>query len=147
MTDDTASCARCDSPIEGDDLRCPICSQAVPVGERSDPSAPKVEVLRCNGCGAAVSYSAKAGAPKCAFCGSVMHLETPSDPMEQTRRFLPFTPPQNVSGAPAVSLPLGRTLDGMPIGVMFAARLGEDEKLLELSLQIEQADAFVPGLL
>jgi hypothetical protein len=63
----------------------------VPVGEAPDPSAPKVEVLRCNGCGAAVSYSAKAGAPKCAFCGSVMHLETSSDPMEQTRHFLPFT--------------------------------------------------------
>ena len=52
---------------------------------------PKVEVLRCEGCGAAVSYSEKARAPKCAFCGSVLHLETPSDPMEQTRHFLPFT--------------------------------------------------------
>jgi hypothetical protein len=51
----------------------------------------RVEVLRCGGCGAAVSYSEKARAPKCAFCGSVMHLETPSDPMEQTRHFLPFT--------------------------------------------------------
>ena len=74
--------------------------------------------------------------------------EVPGDVhFDRLRRFLPFTPPQNVSGAPAVSLPLGRTIDGMPIGVMFAARLGEDEKLLELSLQIEQADAFVPGLL
>jgi hypothetical protein len=91
VTGGTASCLRCDSPIEGDDLRCPICSQAVLAAERSDSSAPKVEVLRCDGCGAAVSYSARVGAPKCAFCGSVMHLETPSDPMEQTRRFLPFT--------------------------------------------------------
>jgi hypothetical protein len=91
MTTDAASCVRCDSPIEGDDLRCPICSQAVPIGESSDQPAPKVEVLRCNGCGAAVSYSAKAQAPKCAFCGSVMHLETPSDPMEQTGHLLPFT--------------------------------------------------------
>jgi hypothetical protein len=91
MTTDAASCVRCDSPIEGDDLRCPICSQAVPIGEPSDQPAPTVEVLRCNGCGATVSYSAKAGAPKCAFCGSVMHLETPSDPMEQTGHFLPFT--------------------------------------------------------
>ncbi len=74
--------------------------------------------------------------------------EVPGDVhFERLRRFLPFTPPQNVSGAPAISLPLGRTLDGMPIGVMFAARLGEDEKLLELSLQIEQAGEFVPDLL
>ncbi|MDJ0788282.1 MAG: amidase [Myxococcota bacterium] len=67
--------------------------------------------------------------------------------LERLRRYLPFTPPHNVSGAPAVSLPLGSSAEGMPIGVMFAARLGEDDKLLELALQIEQAGAFVPGLL
>ncbi len=86
-----SACGRCDSPVERDDLRCPICSQAVPDTTRTDRSEAKVEVLRCDGCGAAVSYSAKARAPKCAFCGSVMHLETTSDPMEQTGRFLPFS--------------------------------------------------------
>lgn len=83
-------CGRCDSPVERDDLRCPICSQAVPDSTRADEAQPRVEILRCDGCGAAVSYSAKARAPKCAFCGSVMHLESPSDPMEQTEHFLPF---------------------------------------------------------
>ena len=91
MTTDAPTCARCDSPIEGDDLRCPICHQAVPAGAPEDRKEAKVEVLRCEGCGAAVSYSETARAPKCAFCGSVTHLETPSDPMEQTRHFLPFT--------------------------------------------------------
>ena len=86
-----ATCDRCDSPVERDDLRCPICSQATPDIAQADRSEAKVEVLRCSGCGAAVSYSAKARAPKCAFCGSVMHLETSSDPMEQTERFLPFS--------------------------------------------------------
>lgn len=90
MTDTSATCARCDSPIEGDDLRCPICSQAVPAGQSDRPKA-HVDVLRCDGCGAAVSYNEKVRAPKCAFCGSVMRLETPADPMEQTRHFLPFT--------------------------------------------------------
>jgi len=88
---DQATCGRCDSPVEPDDLRCPICSQATPDTTRTDRSEAKVEVLRCNGCGAAVSYSVKARAPKCAFCGSVMHLDTTSDPMEQTERFLPFS--------------------------------------------------------
>ena len=91
MTDTPAPCTRCDSPIEGDDLRCPICSQAIPAADRPKRPEPQVEVLRCDGCGAAVSYNEKARAPKCAFCGSVMHLETPSDPMEQTGHFLPFT--------------------------------------------------------
>ena len=61
------------------------------MGEYVDRPEAKVEVLRCNGCGAAVSYSETARAPKCAFCGSVTRLETPSDPMEQTRHFVPFT--------------------------------------------------------
>jgi hypothetical protein len=91
MTAEAPACSRCDSPIEGDDLRCPICHQAVPAGESEDRPEATVEVLRCDGCGAAVSYSEKARAPKCAFCGSVMHLETPTDPMEQTKHFLPFT--------------------------------------------------------
>jgi len=91
MTTEAPTCVRCDSPIEGDDLRCPICHQAVSAGERMDRTEAQVEVLRCDGCGAAVSYSEKARAPKCAFCGSVTRLETPSDPMEQTRHFLPFT--------------------------------------------------------
>jgi hypothetical protein len=51
----------------------------------------RVDVLRCDGCGAAVSYNEKVRAPMCAFCGSVMRLETPEDPMEQTGRYLPFT--------------------------------------------------------
>jgi hypothetical protein len=91
MSDTPAPCTRCDSPIEGDDLRCPICSLAIPAGEETDPAEPRVEILRCEGCGAAVSYNEKVRAPKCAFCGSVLHLETPPDPMEQTRHFLPFT--------------------------------------------------------
>jgi hypothetical protein len=84
-------CSRCDSPLERDDLRCPICSQATPLSTPPDRKDARVEVLRCQGCGAAVSYSEKARAPKCAFCGSVLHLETSSDPMEQTEHFLPFT--------------------------------------------------------
>lgn len=91
MIETLPPCTRCDSPVEGEDLRCPICSQAIPAGDQPKRAEPRVEVLRCDGCGAAVSYSEKAQAPKCAFCGSVMHLETPSDPMEQTRHFLPFT--------------------------------------------------------
>jgi hypothetical protein len=91
MTTGPAPCARCSSPLERDDLRCPICSQAAPAPERGDRDDATVEVLRCEGCGAAVTYSEKARAAKCAFCGSVVRLETSSDPMEQTEQFLPFT--------------------------------------------------------
>lgn len=50
-----------------------------------------------------------------------------------------FTPLHNACGAPAISLPLGRTADGRPVGVMVAARCGEDRLLLELAAQLESA--------
>lgn len=54
-------------------------------------------------------------------------------------RFCSMTPVQNVSGAPAISLPLGRTAAGLPIGVQFAAPFGHERRLLELALELEQA--------
>ena len=91
MTADSGSCARCASPLEREDLRCPICNAAAPGTEVADLETTTTEVLRCNSCGAAVSYSVGARAPACAFCGSVMHTETPDDPLEQTQFYVPFT--------------------------------------------------------
>lgn len=45
----------------------------------------------------------------------------------------------NVTGMPAISLPLGTASDGMPIGVQFAADLGGEQLLISLAAQIEQA--------
>ena len=91
MTPAIGPCERCASPLEEGDLRCPICNAAAPGIETKDLETTTAEVLRCNGCGAAVSYSVGARAPACAFCGSVMHIETPGDPLEQTESYLPFT--------------------------------------------------------
>ncbi len=59
--------------------------------------------------------------------------------LERLKWFIPFTPTQNVSGGPAISLPLGRSRDGLPLGVQFAAPLGDERTLLELALEIEAA--------
>lgn len=91
MTVDSGLCARCASPLEKEDLRCPICNAAAPGTQIEDFETITVEVLRCNGCGAAVSYDIRAQAPACAFCGSVMHIETPDDPLDQTQFYVPFT--------------------------------------------------------
>lgn len=45
----------------------------------------------------------------------------------------------NVTGMPAISLPLGSADDGMPLGVQFAADLGGEPLLLSLAAQIERA--------
>ena len=46
---------------------------------------------------------------------------------------------QNVSGSPAISLPLGRTDDGVPIGMQLAAPFGHERRLLELAYELEAA--------
>jgi amidase len=56
---------------------------------------------------------------------------------ERIKTFAAFTPLQNVSGAPAVSLPMGRTADGLPIGVQLANKLGGERTLLELAFELE----------
>ena len=53
-----------------------------------------------------------------------------------------FTPLNNAAGSPAVSLPLGRTDDGRPIGVHVSGRHGDEQTLLELSSELEAARPF-----
>jgi amidase len=49
-----------------------------------------------------------------------------------------FTAPFNVTGQPAVSLPLGRSSCGVPIGVQLVGQLGADRALLALAADLER---------
>ena len=53
--------------------------------------------------------------------------------------FATYTGLYNVTGEPAISLPLGLDSNGMPLGVQFAAPFGEDKRLLELAYELEEA--------
>lgn len=53
--------------------------------------------------------------------------------------YAPFPGMQNASGAPALALPMGRDSRGLPLGMQFSAKLGQDALLLELAFEIEAA--------
>jgi len=51
----------------------------------------------------------------------------------------PYTMVANVTGQPSVSLPLHWTADGLPMGMLFTARIGDEATLFRLAAQLEQA--------
>ena len=57
-----------------------------------------------------------------------------------TVRHVVFTGLQNITGQPAISLPLASSKSGLPIGVQFVGRFGEKDLLLQLAAQIEKAE-------
>lgn len=57
--------------------------------------------------------------------------------MMRAATYVPFTPPYNVSGAPAISLPLHRNEAGLPIGVQLGAEYAREDLLVRVAAQIE----------
>ncbi|PKM21826.1 MAG: amidase, partial [Gammaproteobacteria bacterium HGW-Gammaproteobacteria-14] len=53
--------------------------------------------------------------------------------------YVSFTPMNNASGSPAISLPMGVSVKGLPIAVQFSSAHGDERTLLELAFEIEQA--------
>jgi amidase len=51
----------------------------------------------------------------------------------------PFTVVFNISGQPAISLPLGQSLSGLPIGVQIVAPYGREDLLFQIAAQLEHA--------
>jgi len=57
----------------------------------------------------------------------------------QVFEYVPFTALYNTTGQPAISLPLHWTDSGLPVGVQFAARFGDEATLIRLASQLEGA--------
>ncbi len=72
----------------------------------------------------------------------VGHLRPDQDYEEIMRRLMDwvaFTPLQNATGEPAISLPLATTASGLPQGMMLGAGAGREARLLGLSYELEEA--------
>jgi amidase len=75
--------------------------------------------------------------------GALRDDEDPAADFEAQKRFTPWTSIWNVTGSPAVSLPLHQTPEGLPVGVMLAGRPGDEATLLSLSAQVEAAAPWI----
>ncbi len=67
---------------------------------------------------------------------------TPENPLGGFIRagaFVPFTTQANISGQPAISLPLHMTADGLPIGIQVMAAFGREDLLIRVAAQLEAA--------
>ncbi len=72
-----------------------------------------------------------------------------ADPVESSTRvleYLQFTPQFNITGQPAISLPLGISATGLPIGVQLVANYGREDLLLSLANSLETVSSFADAL-
>lgn len=72
--------------------------------------------------------------------GALRDDADPARDFAAQERFSPYAAVWNVTGMPAISLPLWWSSDGLPIGVMLAARRGEEARMLALAAQLEAAE-------
>ena len=63
----------------------------------------------------------------------------PAEEFERMKTWTPFTATYNMTGQPAVNVPLHWSPDGLPIGVMLVGRPADEATLISLSAQLEQA--------
>ncbi|MHA2314076.1 MAG: amidase [Candidatus Hermodarchaeia archaeon] len=73
----------------------------------------------------------------------------PEHPMRGFLRageFAPFTQIQNITGQPAMSVPLHWNSEGLPVGTHFVGRFGDEATLFQLASQLEAAQPWIKRL-
>jgi amidase len=75
--------------------------------------------------------------------GEIRDDADPARDFENQKAFTPWTSAWNLTGMPAISLPLHVTPEGLPVGVMLAARPAEEHLLLALAGQVEAEASWI----
>lgn len=78
-----------------------------------------------------------------ALVGELRNDEDPAADFAAQTAFTPFTSPYNMTGQPAISVPLCWTKTGLPIGVQLIGRLYGEETLISLAAQLENAQPWI----
>jgi len=65
--------------------------------------------------------------------------DNPMEAMVAAGQFVPFTPPFNTTGQPAISLPMHWTPEGLPVGIQLVAAYGREDVLIRVASQLETA--------
>lgn len=71
----------------------------------------------------------------------ILHLDQDNPGLfgQEFAAFCPFAGLANMTGCPAITLPLGTSHDGLPIGIMAMAPFGREDLLLQLAAELEEA--------
>jgi amidase len=77
--------------------------------------------------------------PRIGWLDPTQHYE---QVMDRILDWVAFTPLQNATGDPAISLPLTTTASGLPQGMMFSAGAGREATLIDLAYELEEAMPF-----
>jgi amidase len=75
--------------------------------------------------------------------GTLVYRDDPFELRRRMAQFSPYTYISNASGQPAISVPLHWTEDGLPVGLHFVGRHGEEAVLLRLASQLESAKPWI----
>ena len=72
--------------------------------------------------------------------------DSPLQGLVRAGEFAPFTQIQNMTGQPAMSVPLYWNSEGLPIGLQFAGRFGDEATLFRVAAQLEEAQPWMKRL-
>ena len=71
--------------------------------------------------------------------GLLRYTRIVDDMVDKNLSWVPYTQLANLTGRPAISVPMHMTADGLPLGVQFVAPLAGESLLIRLAAQLEQA--------
>lgn len=78
-----------------------------------------------------------------ALVGGLRDDDDPRKDFDNQKRFTPFTAPYNLSGQPAITIPLHWTAQQLPVGIQLVGRPGDEATLFGLAAQLEAAAPWV----